>query len=63
MLLNGKILPILSCFLLLFDENKVLVSVKNDSGQKYIKLADIATLTQLDGILTLPLTSEVVQNR
>ena len=48
MLLNGKILPILSCFLFLFDENKdrVLVSAKN-KGQKYIKLADIATLTQL----------------
>ena len=52
-------------FLFLFDENKdrVLVSGKNNSGAKYIKLADIATLTQLDGILTSPLTSEVVQNR
>ena len=36
---------------------------KTIQGQKYIKLADIATLTQLDGILTSPLTSEVVQNR
>ena len=35
-LLNGKILPILSCFLFLFDENKdiVLVSAKNNSGGK-----------------------------
>ena len=65
MLLNGKSLSILGCFLFLFDENKdrVLVSAKNNSGAKYIKLADIATLTQLDGILTSPLTSEVVQNR
>ena len=36
MLLNGKTLPILSCFLFLFDENKdrVLASAKNNSGAK-----------------------------
>ena len=46
MLLKGKILPILSCFLFLFDKNMIIYwySRKTIQWQKYIKLADIATL-------------------
>ena len=53
--LKGKILPILSSFLFLFDENmieywypqKKKKKKKKIRGQKYIKLVDIATLNQL----------------
>ena len=47
MCLKGKILPILSCFLFLFAENMIeyWYPRKTIQGQKYIKLADIATLT------------------
>ena len=46
MLLKGEILPILSCFLFLFDEGmmKYWYPRKTIQGQKYIKLANIATL-------------------
>ena len=46
MLLKGKILPILSCFLFLFDESMIeyWYPRKTMQGQKSIKLADIASL-------------------
>ena len=52
MLLKGKILPILSCFLFLFDENMIeyWFPRKTVQGQKYIKLADISTLTDSFGL-------------
>ena len=50
---KGEILPILSCFLFLFDESMIKFRHprKTIQGQKYIKLADIATLNIVNTLL------------
>ena len=52
MLLKGKILQIFSCFLFLFDENMIeyWYPQKTIQGQKYIKLADLATLNTEESV-------------
>ena len=47
MLLKGKNLPILNCFIFLSDETMIEYGYprKTIQGQKYIKFADIATLS------------------